>query len=153
MLCLHSNFQRLVVSASQEIGGTELHTHTHTQTHTCDDYRMPPGSAHWGIINKQMEIIWRIPKVCYAWVKPSVHIKLVILLKISKQWVSLLCHSSTIPSYPAEDRSSEDWRCQDRVAWDTKAGTATLEQSVLSLLTFGDHSGSLDTIAVYIHVK
>ena len=34
---------------------------------------------------------------------------------------------------------------EDRAAWDTKAGTVTLEQSVLSLLPVGDHR-SLDTI-------
>ena len=33
-MCLHSNFQRLVFSAYQEIGGTELHAHTHTTTTT-----------------------------------------------------------------------------------------------------------------------
>ena len=48
MLCLHSNFQCLVVSASREISGTELHTHT---------IRLPVcfwGSSHRGIISKYL---------------------------------------------------------------------------------------------------
>ena len=46
-LCLHSNFQRLVFSASREISGSELHTHTQNTTTVCLQ-----GSAHRGIMSK-----------------------------------------------------------------------------------------------------
>ena len=50
-LCLHSNFQRLVFSACQEISGTELHTHTMTTVCLW-------GSAHQGInMNKWTQIL------------------------------------------------------------------------------------------------